>query len=750
MASFKITDLTELASGSVNDSDVLEIVDLDADESKKVTIASLKNVFTGEVTAWGDITGTLSSQTDLQSALDGKLNTTALIDDLSDVDAASPSNGQALIFNSTSGNWESSNISDDSAIWGNISGTLSSQSDLQIALNAKLNTTAVIDDLSNVDAPTPSNGESLIYNATSGNWEANTISTSTTWGSITGTLSSQTDLQSALNGKLNTSAVINDLSDIDAATPSNGQILIYNSVSGNWENGSTSATSWGSITGTLSSQTDLQSALNAKLNITAVIDDLSDVDASAPSNGEALIYNSTSGNWESNTITTSTAWGDITGTLSSQTDLQSALNGKLDTTAVIDDLSDVSAPSPSNGQSLVYNSTSGNWEANTVSTSTAWGDITGTLSSQSDLQSALNGKLDTTAVIDDLSDVNAPTPSNGEALVYNSLSGNWESSVISASVSWGSITGTLSSQTDLQSALDAKLDTTAVINDLSDVNAPTPSNGQTLIYNSTSGNWENGSASGGVSIGDSIGGATNNAVLFVNGSGVLAQNSKFTFNGTTLNFTGGSSSSTSNSSYGVSAGNSNFGSSNTSIGYLVNSNATGSSMTSIGRSAGQLATSNESAFIGYEAGYQSNGNRTIYAGYRSGRGNTGASCVGIGDYTLYNGNGINNTAVGQNSQNSSTGTQNTSIGARSLLFGNSNYSTGLGYQAGQSNTGNYVLALGYNAGNSNSQANRLIVGQQNLPQFAGAAAAAAALPASGANGVYLYWDTTDNTIKARP
>jgi len=47
MASFKITDLSELAGGSVNDSDVLEIVDLDADESKKVTIASLKTVFAG-------------------------------------------------------------------------------------------------------------------------------------------------------------------------------------------------------------------------------------------------------------------------------------------------------------------------------------------------------------------------------------------------------------------------------------------------------------------------------------------------------------------------------------------------------------------------------------------------------------------------------------------------------------------------------------------------------------------------------
>jgi len=260
--------------------------------------------------------------------------------------------------------------------------------------------------------------------------------------------------------------------------------------------------------------------------------------------------------------------------------------------------------------------------------------------------------------------------------------------------------------------------------------------------------WE-GAAGGGISIGDSIGGASVNQVLFADASGLLAQNSKFVFNGSTLNFTGGSSSDQSNSSYGVGAGNSNFGSSNTSIGNSANGNSNGTSMTSIGRSAGQNAISNESAFIGYEAGYASNGNRSVFAGYRAGRGSTGGG-VGIGDYALYIGNGINNAALGANSQNSSTGTQNTSVGTNSLFLNTANYSTVVGFQAGQSNTGNYVLALGYQAGLSNTQANRFIVGQQNLPQFAGAAAAAAALPAAGANGVYLYWDTTDNTIKARP
>lgn len=44
--SYKITDLTELAAVDVADADLLEIVDFDADSSKKVSIQSLKTVFT--------------------------------------------------------------------------------------------------------------------------------------------------------------------------------------------------------------------------------------------------------------------------------------------------------------------------------------------------------------------------------------------------------------------------------------------------------------------------------------------------------------------------------------------------------------------------------------------------------------------------------------------------------------------------------------------------------------------------------
>lgn len=67
------------------------------------------------------------------------------------------------------------------------------------------------------------------------------------------------------------SAAISTLTDVSISSLSNGQGLIYNSTSQKWENGNLASTAaWGSITGTLSNQTDLQNALNAKSTVTIV------------------------------------------------------------------------------------------------------------------------------------------------------------------------------------------------------------------------------------------------------------------------------------------------------------------------------------------------------------------------------------------------------------------------------------------------------------------------------------------------
>lgn len=83
--------------------------------------------------------------------------------------------------------------------------------------------------------------------------------------------------------------------------------------------------------------------------------------------------------------------------------------------------------------------------------SAAWGGITGTLSSQTDLQTALNAKQDTL-----VSGTNIKTV-NGTSLVGSG------DVVIGATVAWGGVTGTLSAQTDLQTALDGKVDENVAI-----------------------------------------------------------------------------------------------------------------------------------------------------------------------------------------------------------------------------------------------------------------------------------------------
>ena len=88
----------------------------------------------------------------------------------------------------------------------------------------------------------------------------------------------------------------------------------------------------------------------------------------------------------------------------------------------------------------------------TVSSSAAWGGITGTLSSQTDLQSALDLKQDDITL--------TTTGTSGVATFVGSTLNVPDYGSAASSVAWGDITGTLSTQTDLQTALDLKADLT--------------------------------------------------------------------------------------------------------------------------------------------------------------------------------------------------------------------------------------------------------------------------------------------------
>lgn len=135
---------------------------------------------------WGNIQGTLSNQTDLQNALDDKQNT---ISDLSTIRSGASAGATALQPND--------NITELVNNAGYItSSALNGYATEQWVTNQGYTT--------NIGTVTSVNN---IQPDASGNVTL-TIPDTATWGNITGTLSNQTDLQNALNGKANNNAVV--------------------------------------------------------------------------------------------------------------------------------------------------------------------------------------------------------------------------------------------------------------------------------------------------------------------------------------------------------------------------------------------------------------------------------------------------------------------------------------------------------------------------------------------------------------
>ena len=162
------TNLIEITSQPTDEIIDVNIIDNREDVTLNVTPTLVEiniNSLTGNFgILWGEIEGTLSNQTDLQNALnlkadlvDGKVPSSQLpsyVDDVVEVAnyAALPVTGEVgKIYITLDTNyiyrWTGSTyveIKDSSAVWGAITGTLSNQTDLQNALNAKAIDNAVV------------------------------------------------------------------------------------------------------------------------------------------------------------------------------------------------------------------------------------------------------------------------------------------------------------------------------------------------------------------------------------------------------------------------------------------------------------------------------------------------------------------------------------------------------------------------------------------------------------------------------
>lgn len=74
--------------------------------------------------------------------------------------------------------------------------------------------------------------------------------------------------QGVVEVKIQNGYELDEIHDVQIVSPTNGQTLVYDSATSLWKNGTGGGggASWGNITGTLSDQTDLQTALDAKQN----------------------------------------------------------------------------------------------------------------------------------------------------------------------------------------------------------------------------------------------------------------------------------------------------------------------------------------------------------------------------------------------------------------------------------------------------------------------------------------------------
>lgn len=171
---------------------------------------------------WGSITGVITNQADLVAALALKQNVLTL--PLSIANGGNGTNSPTLTAGANvivTGNWPNYTISSNGgsgAIWGAISGNLSSQTDLVAALAAKQNTLTLPLSISNggtgTATPSLTAGTNISLTGNWPNYTINATSGSVNWGSIGGTLSTQTDLNTALNGKQATGNYITGLTGV--------------------------------------------------------------------------------------------------------------------------------------------------------------------------------------------------------------------------------------------------------------------------------------------------------------------------------------------------------------------------------------------------------------------------------------------------------------------------------------------------------------------------------------------------------
>ena len=281
---------------------------------------------------------------------------------------------------------------------GNISDT--GIATVDISLNTH---THSLNDFTDVTIGTPVVGQVLMYGS-SGQWLASTISSGDMFKAVYDTSNTgRVDAAESLNDGTNVvlaSSVLNHIGNLDTHRVLNDALT-------------SSTTLW-------SSQNIANEINTAQLSANAISIQGVPVDTPLPVAGQSLVYDGVK-----YVPTTVTGGGPI----------------------AIDDLSDVNASSPNDGDSVVWSSTNNKWELSSSGTAPT---LTGP-----------NGS------ISNITDVSSTAPTNGQTLVWNNITNKWVPQTIPG--------------------------VNPALNDIIDVNAATPNVGDVIQWDGT--NWVNKASS---------------------------------------------------------------------------------------------------------------------------------------------------------------------------------------------------------------------------------------------------------------
>jgi hypothetical protein len=319
-------------------------------------------------TTWGSITGTLAVQTDLQSALDGKANSTHThsSSDITNFNESVDDRVNSLIVAGT-------NISanyDDLANTLTISSTVSVITDHTALSSIGTNSHADID--SHISST--SNPHSVTKSQVGLSNVPNVDATSRANHTGTQTASTISDFNFAADARVSAGisaheSALDPHSQYETSTEVQSKVDAHANLTNNPHAVTKSQVGLGNVDNTsdlnkpISSATQL--ALDGKANTSHshVATDITDLSEAIDDRISSTIVAGTN-------VTVS--YDDLANTLTI-----SATGGGSGGATTLDGLTDVSAPSPSNGQALIYNTSTSQWEAQTISSGSGATDLNG-------------------------------------------------------------------------------------------------------------------------------------------------------------------------------------------------------------------------------------------------------------------------------------------------------------------------------------------------------------------------------------